>query len=225
MKTDDKKEKPAPRYSPTIAFVGLADRIELIARRALDNGPKARAALSWYRDAQAWIGEVAGRLDIPQNRLAGFVAAMSPQNGWDDQRRYTEAGAAAAIAILETRESSRDTETVERAARTIVGPGFDSNKRKATRILTGEDPLAVLSGPKVRAFYRNLTGDTQAVTIDRHATVIAWGENAPLSLTAKRYVEASAAYVEAGSRLGLAPSAIQALTWCAHRDTLNGAPW
>jgi hypothetical protein len=206
------------KFAPTVAHVSPADRIELIARRALDNPGPASAAVAWYETSGAFCADVGARHGLTRETVAGFVAALSPQNGWDDQVRWTEKQIVAGLAAL-------DASGVDLAAREIPGPGFRSNKAKAARILAGESPADVLSGPKVRAFWANLCGDLSPVTVDRHAIVIAWGENAPASLTAKRYAEAASAYAEAASRLGLAPAEVQALTWCAHRDTLAGCAW
>jgi hypothetical protein len=61
--------------------------------------------------------------------------------------------------------------------------GTLANRAKAWRIACGEDPDAVLSGPKVRAFFANIMGDVDAVTIDVWAARAAEGrrnDNAPV---------------------------------------------
>lgn len=105
----------------------------------------------------------------------------------------------------------------------LPGPGFKANKAKALRILKGEEPLDVLSGAKVRAFFACIMGEGNEVCVDRHAWAIAAGpEAAGLSLTDKRYRETAEAYRSAAGALRLAfpslasdltPAGVQALTW------------
>jgi hypothetical protein len=96
-----------------------------------------------------------------------------------------------------------------------------ANNAKAARILRGEEPLDVLGGLKVRAFYRNIIGDRDVVTIDRHAYSIAAGrhlkdtEAGPLN--AKAHYAVEALYQEAARALGVCPVTLQACTWLTWR--------
>jgi hypothetical protein len=77
--------------------------------------------------------------------------------------------------------------------------------------------LDVLGGDKVRAFYRNLTGDFSCVTIDRHAIAISGWDGKGLSAagvpTSRLYARVQTAYKFAGERLNLTGAEAQALTW------------
>jgi hypothetical protein len=80
--------------------------------------------------------------------------------------------------------------------------GTLANRAKAWRIACGEDPDAVLSGPKVRAFFANIMGDVDAVTMDVWAARAAEGrrnENAPVR---RRYRLLAESYRRAGERRG-----------------------
>ena len=171
--------------------------------RILDETPPARANAwaGWYRDAGGWSTLLDADYELTPGTAAGFVAALSPLNSWDTQLAYTPPSLAA---CLELQRAGR------RVHEGIRGPGFFSNKDKAARIFQGENPLDVLGGDKVRSFFRNLTGDLAAVTIDRHAVAIV-GWNA--SLTSRAYARLSFVYAEAGKPFGLAPAECQALTW------------
>ena len=99
---------------------------------------------------------------------------------------------------------------------------FNGNKRKALQILSGDQPLDVLGGLKVRAFYACILGDA-GVCIDGHAYAIWLGDYVPTTKTpkisAKLYSSISAAYGQAAETIngimGTSYSAaqIQAITW------------
>jgi hypothetical protein len=188
-----------------------AARVELIARRALDNRPAALAALAWYSDARRFSDGLARAYGLGVEAVAGAIAALSPQVAWSAQVAW-------APAIFDAWKQGAD----------LPGPGLGVNKRKAGRILAGEAPLDVLGGPKVRAFYRGIIagGRTEAVCVDRHAWAAAGGP-ADATLTGPRYGEAVRAYLDASAALRLAfrelapilsPANVQALVWVWWRD-------
>lgn len=186
-----------------------AARIELAARRALDDVSGARVHLGWYRDAHQWAQALATAYGLTVETVVGVVSALSPLNGWESQLEWTPR-------ILDAARG-----TVDSASEWIPGPGLGANKRKAARILCGAEPLDVLGGNKVRAFYANICGDETAVCVDRHAWAIATGTNS-VSITDKRYRATVAAYQCAAANLRaafpkladlLTPAGVQALTW------------
>ena len=190
----------------------LADRIELLARRALDDRPTAVYALAWYPRARAYCQELANKYTISLEIVVGIISALSPQNTWKNQSETTHT-------IL---ENLRD-------GKPISGPGFNRNKEKALKIFNAhKPPLSYLKGLKVRAFYRCILGDTDSVCIDRWAFRAAyWGAVEPKTVTTKRYHEAAAAYRIAAARLQvvypelraqLSPRNVQALVWAYIRD-------
>jgi hypothetical protein len=89
------------------------------------------------------------------------------------------------------------------------------------RIANGEAALSVLNGPKVRAFYANIMGDTDAVTVDVWAARVATGLTGKAAEraigTAKRYADVADAYRHAARILGVTPREVQAATWVAAR--------
>lgn len=179
-----------------------------IASQAMDENPhQAWRDSQWYYEAGAWCNLLDADYELTPGTTAGYVAALSPLNSWHDQIRFTPPSIAAGLELIRNGHS---------AFTAIRGPGFNSNRDKASRILAGEAPLDVLGGDKVRSFYLNLTGDFSAVTIDRHALAIAGWEK---SLTSSAYKRISFAFRMAGECLDMTGAEVQALTWAYWRRT------
>src|ERR1019366_9014749 len=81
--------------------------------------------------------------------------------------------------------------------------------------------LALVSGPKVSAFYRNLAGDYSAVCVDRHAASIAQGVHLSQP-TVKQLRGVDSAYTAAAEILNTEPAFIQAVCWVAYRAESRG---
>jgi hypothetical protein len=102
-----------------------------------------------------------------------------------------------------------------------------SNAHKARRILAGVDPEHIVSGPKVRAFWKTIAdpAEPSAVVIDRHAIDIAAGRVLGDKLRsthlrrAGAYDEVAEKYRRAARRLSVelgmrvTPAQVQATTW------------
>lgn len=205
--------EPAKRRGPFLDHTQAVARIELCARRALDDAREADAALAWYCGALRFCAALGRVFDFPAETVAGALAALSPKVGWEVQCAW-------APVVLEA----------YRKGDSMPGPGYNLNKAKAYRILDGAAPLDVLGGPKVRAFYAGIvtSGAADEVCIDRHAWTIAAGIDRiglrggahTARLTDKRYREAAEAYVAAASGLRsafrddrLTSANVQALCW------------
>lgn len=204
-----------------------AARIELVARRALDDRSTALVSLGWYSDAREFAERLARRYGYSLDTVAGVLAALSPMQEWQTQEKYTPA-------ILEIAAGGAGFKTWEELAKLIPGPGFHENKRKAAMILFGCPPLdsgnvkGALGGEKVKAFYSCLIGETSQVCLDRHALAIAFGlADLPPTIKGKRYRETAAAYTSAAAALRVAfpslsaeltPAGVQALTWVWWRE-------
>lgn len=169
----------------------------LKAFRAAD-GEDEREGMEWYREAHA----LALSLD-PENveRAAGIIAVLSPMKSWPMNVRLARGVYAGEFSGT-----------------------FKRNMDKARAMLDGAHPLDVLSGDKVIAFYHNILGSPDYVTIDRHAIDIAVGrpmdDKARAAYMGKRkraeLVEAyRRAAVIASREAGkpVHPHQIQAVTW------------
>lgn len=161
--------------------------------------------MAWYDDAHNFARELGGN---QFHRAAGVIAALSPMNGWSNNKNK------AAQLYAQNGDGT--------------GCGLYKNVAKAIRIYNGEDALDVLGGDKVRAFYLTIVepyGDHEPV-IDRHAFDIAIGmrtnDKARQILGRKGYYGAfSDAYREGARSAGIAPAQLQAVTWMQWRDELG----
>lgn len=172
-----------------------------------------REGLAWYQTAHNWCVVTAGP-SRPHliRRNAGIVAALSPLNGWGNNKR-------------------KAAEVISKRGRIVVekgmpnGIGLGKNVEKAIAIYNGGDPLDILGGDKVRAFYQTILdpqGDIDPV-IDRHAFDIAVGERTDEKrrgiLSRKGvYAEFANAYREAAKIAGIGSAQMQAVTWIAWRN-------
>jgi len=159
------------------------------------------AGLNWYRAAHENSVLLSARYGISTEQAAGIIAALSPQNGWENNLTAAD---------LFLQDPSVDVH-------------FHDACVKSRRILAGEAPLQVLRGQKVRSFYRNILEPTRsgAVTIDRHAAAILCGLPTPewnrrFQKTLERkffYRLATGVYRAEARRLGLLPHQVQAVAW------------
>lgn len=197
----------------------MITRITKLAEKALtDNESRAIECASWYDYAGRFCAGIDADHGIAPGTTAGVVAALSPLNQWQTQIDYTPGIISSALALIARGASPHP----------AISLSFFRNKDKAARILQGEKPLDVLGGDKVLNFYRNLTGDDNAVTIDRHAIDIAGFSSLSADtgkLTSGVYSRIAFSFRSAAHNLGLSPAGIQALTWCYWRECKAGRIW
>ena len=139
------------------------------------------------------------------HRAWGVIAALSPMTPWPRnvflaERTFTEGKAYGCLT---------------------------NNADKANRIYAGEDPLDVLGGMKITNFYLNIANPyADNVTVDRHAHDIAMGEvfgKQPRKMLNSKggYNELADLYREVADHIGILPSELQAITWCAWREAIG----
>lgn len=95
--------------------------------------------------------------------------------------------------------------------------GLCPNRAKAWRIACGEDPDTVLSGPKVRAFWANILGDVETVTVDVWAASAAEGVKSKQAPVRRRYQLLAESYRRTARRHGMSPRDVQAAVWTVYR--------
>src|ERR1700721_464627 len=159
-----------------------------------------RAGIAWYDRAMTTARA------IHPNALigAGVLAALSPRTDWKHNKLYAERVCRYAL----------DGQEYPPACSTW------SRLNKAWEIAKLENPTAqkillILRGPKTCRFFRNITGDERAVTIDvwsKRIATDARGESAPNP--GHDYDSLEQAYQIPASRLGLSPGDLQAPPWC-----------
>lgn len=150
---------------------------------------------AWYPTAERVAAELGGDA-VEQPKVAAIIAALSPQTRW---RSNVEA--ANAVLWGDLAEARRHC--------------YRANIDKADRIARGADPADVLGGPKVRAFWANLSGDTDAVTVDVWATRAATAGRR--SDPGNAYARIANAYKAAAWAVGESPRDFQAIIWLAAR--------
>lgn len=173
----------------------MRDAILMVYQRA--SAETRAAGAVWYALARAHAQDIANASGIPVNQACGIIAAMSPNCAW--RRNVTDARAIA----------------LDRTARV----GLLTSRAKARAIADGADPLAILSGPKVRAFFANMCGDYDQVTVDRWAIRVAGLPDKPVRIRAYRAI--AQAYRDAAQVVGIPPAELQAVTWCE----IRGSAW
>lgn len=172
----------------------------------------ALGAATWYRDVAARdCINIAGETGIPFRIVAATMAILSPGP------RYAQN-------VTDTGNICRWAMRGFRAAPPTVTT-YGANARKAATLLEDymagadrdADPAPYVSGPKVTAFYRNIIGECEHVTLDRHAVrpLSKAGKDTPTNKAERARM--TAAYVKAAARVGLTPSAFQAVVWVAVR--------
>lgn len=187
----------------------MTRRVLAVYRSAEES--QVEEGLAWYDNAHA----VAASLDPKRpRRAAGVIAALSPRTAWP--------------------------RNLELAARAFADGHASGTMRMCTaaadQILAGADPLEVLRGPKVRAFFTLIAdpSDPQTVCVDRHAIDVAIGWRLDEGLRSAwypldrrgLYAVFAERYQRAARRVGILPSQMQAVTWVSWRahlydDALN----
>lgn len=181
------------------------------------NAAEIQDGEDWYARANLICRQLAHQFDGPFESIAGVMAALSPNNRWDRNVADTEA-------MLRVYNAGLDPNDVRVCT-------YNKNKEKAIRILNGEHPLDVLSGRKVRAFYGCIVGNND-VCVDGHAFAIWSGQRIPTTKTPKisdkLYDAISHDYRVATEQINAItgkqylPCQVQAITWVAWRNHLNG---
>lgn len=156
----------------------------------------------WYPSAFDTVADMAARHDVTHSVAAGVVAALSPRTFWS-------VNVAAADYMLATN-----------------GEHYEStlwaNHNRALNVMRGADPLTAWSdrAPKIRSFYRNLCGDTSAVTVDVWAALAALtAQNDPARVLPRvgAYEAVSGAYRALAGTVGVDPCTAQAQVWVTIR--------
>lgn len=169
--------------------------------------------VNWYSTANQIAVSLADRYEISEAQAIGVIAALSPRNKWSRNVIDSENLIIAYIADPES-------------AATVKVCTFGANKAKAIKTLglsraaTLEKVLDILSGPKLREFASCIAGLPE-ICIDGHAYCIWTGGRTGLkdvpAIGVKLRWRIKADYRAVALDLGLTPSALQAITWCAWR--------
>ena len=151
--------------------------------------------MTWYMRAHNECLLLSEVFDIPFNKVVGVVAALSPNNRWQQNLKD-------AWNFLET--PSIDTKVCT----------FKNQRRKALAILQGggriDEITKILNGEKTKKFFTNIVNyDTsEDVTVDIWAY-----RSVGLEPKKKYYKLIEQAYQESAKQLGMLPHQLQAIVW------------
>lgn len=169
----------------------------------------------WYVRASDAAQIIGDRYGLPMDTVAGVIAALSPSNKWE--RNVSDADQLCRAFTLGGHS----------VAASVKVSTYGTNKIKALRILSGELPLNVLGGLKVRAFYECIIGRHDSVCIDGHAYAIWAGKRITTTKTpsigAKLHAAISADYIKAADTINsimatnYTAAQVQAITWITYR--------
>lgn len=179
--------------------------------------PEIEEGRNWYRTTNTCARKIGSAYGIDYTVVAGVIAALSPNNRWS--RNLIDAEA-----LCKTYSCGGDPNSVKVST-------FNKNKEKAIRILQGENPLDVLKGLKVIAFYQCICGDPKAICIDGHAYSIWLGQRVATtktpSISPKLYLKIAGDYSLATEQIckitghDFLPSEVQAITWVVWRNLVK----
>ena len=166
---------------------------------------------TWYDNACSAVVQLAIKHATTPKVVAGIVAALSPNARWTRNLEDTDNVLYVGLSPYSIADYHECTVST-----------YNSNKVKAFAIAefawcaTGE-PLDILRGPKVTAFYLNLIGDSSALTLDSHAYNAFCGFRATGSdlpgMRAQLTRDAREAYTRAAAVKGETVAAFQAIIW------------
>lgn len=172
----------------------------------------------WYARAMAAAQTINQGVDLGSKRIAGVIAALSPNNRWE--RNVIDAEKVCKVYV------NGDIDDVRQVKVCTYGKMLD----KAIKVLECnyvEDIPNILNGQKIRAFYECIIGKSDAVVIDGHAYSIWIGERLNMkqvpNIGKKLYANIVADYIEATEIINskfnanLKPYQVQAITWVAWR--------
>lgn len=167
-------------------------------------------AQDWYAEARAAAEALRAGTSLSIEQTAGIIAVVSPRIQWT--KNLT-------VAAQIVDEYSMGLEAHQSQA-----GAFQVNIEKAFRVASGD--MSAITGPKVRAFYANILGCEEQVTIDSWITVAArgikWrkgemggGKKLAPTRTERPIIEAAIRAVAIARNT--TPARAQAAVWCAVR--------
>jgi hypothetical protein len=174
----------------------IDSKLETIFLRATHD--QIKTGVEWYKDAYIAAQKLAKEFDIPIFKVAGVIAALSPNNKWErnlyDTRLFLQSPS------LETKVCT-----------------FMGQRRKALMILNCKSSSGVrliLSGRKTVSFFDNITKHD----VPHKVTVDLWMYRmAELKQSHKNYEIISQAVIELSEKHKVLPHQFQAIVWSVVR--------
>jgi hypothetical protein len=164
------------------------------------------AGTHWYGNARDYAETMAAGTGYTVEQCAAVIAALSPKQDWQVNKR-------SALACLQAHARGEELPSVH----------YPVQVAKARRALVGGVPMTdILQGPKESAFFHNIVGSPDFVTVDRWAFKTATGTSileklGGIGKGAFRVI--AAAYREAAHTLGVSLPTLQAVVWVVERGS------
>lgn len=196
------------RWAGILTVRTMTDRIVRTVQSATDK--QLQDGTRWYRRFAMVAADLADRHGVTIEQAAAVLAIVSP-------RISVSGSVTMADRILANVAAGRD-------PRHGV-PGLSERVDAAGRWLEGDtgpldlDTDGLSSSRKVRSFFRNIMGDTDAVTVDVWAARVAGATVEQPS--GGGYVAVAHAYRLAAARLDMTPRQVQAVAWCVVRSDID----
>ncbi len=184
----------------------------------LSNAADRAEGLDWYDRAFKAAKDISKVTGVNVNRVAGVIAALSPNNRWE--RNLTDAETVCKVFV------NGDVEDVMQ----VKVCTYKKMLEKALLILQCEDIAdipSILNGRKIRAFYECIVGYDDSVVVDGHAYSIWFGERLAMkqvpNIGVKLYKNIAEDYIQATQEINakfnmdLKPFQVQAITWVTWR--------
>jgi len=190
----------------------------IVGTYLLSSSVEKYEGVNWYSRAMVAAQTISNSTGVNVNKVAGVIAALSPNNRWE--RNLIDAENVCKVYI------NGDVDDVMNVKVCTYGKML----LKAVQILqcdkVSEIP-GILNGRKIRAFYECIVGKSDAVVVDGHAYSIWIGERLTMkqvpSIGIKLYANITADYIQATEEINakfntnLMPFQVQAITWVAWR--------
>lgn len=171
------------------------------------------AGVVWYRDANKLCKDIASKTGLKFTTVAGVIAVLSPNQNWQVQQKYT-------LRFIQDIQKGTYYKS--------TGYGYFTNRLKAVNMILSDTVKPYLRGAKVEAFYNNITGNLNTVTLDIWAIRIALNDLTLPKKDSGLYMRNNAlrdeiykAYLLASSELNYKPAILQSLVWHIVRDNLK----
>lgn len=156
---------------------------------------------------------------ISPEQVAGIYSALSPMNTWD-----TNVSNVLDVLRYSSRTFRIDDWHPHEGNRQLSVNTSNVNRDKALRIAIGADPLSVLKGRKVTAFYRAISNpsDPSPIPVDRHLINQALGvfpdkmTQSKLASDREIYTRVENAYLDLGRREGIG-NRLASVAWFVQR--------
>lgn len=161
------------------------------------NDSDKEIGMVWYPKAFETASRIADNYNLPVDSVIAVIANTSPKIHWKRNITVTE--------IL--------------CAGGNPSGVFSTSIRKAIAALNSDNPVETVSGPKTKAFFQNIMGNSEPVTIDTWMLKVIGLTAADLNNST--YPIIADAFRTYARRLALPPSALQAILWTYAKRTIK----